>query len=52
MDDLVQEVTEDEQTKQPLNGQIPSVIDSILTSGLNEQVLVNRKQKFKRLENC
>ena len=51
VDDLVQEVTEDEQTDKPLNEKI-SVVDSILASGLNEQVQVKRKEKIKRPENC
>ena len=34
------------------NGIISSVVDSILASGLNEQVQVKRKEKIKRPENC
>ena len=52
VDGLVQEVTEDEQPDKPLNEKISSVVDSILASGLNEQVQVKRKEKIKRPENC
>lgn len=49
---LVLEISETEQTGTPLPEKIASVLDSVLSKGLNVTAATARKEKIKRPENC
>lgn len=49
---LVENVTENEQTEPTLHEKVSSLVNSLLTSVLNEPALLKRKENIKRPENC
>ena len=49
---LVEKVTENEQTEPTLHEKVSSLVNSLLTSVLNEPALLKRKENIKRPENC
>ena len=45
-------MTENEQTEPTLHEKVSSLVNSLLTSVLNEPALLKRKENIKRPENC
>ena len=52
VDSLILEVTDAERTGTALPDKIASVLENILSTGLNDQAASSRKEKIKRPDNC